>query len=144
MMRLWSVHPGYLDSKGLVALWREALLAKAVLESKTYGYKKHPQLSRFKKTSNPLKFINAYLQCVYEESVARGYKFDVTKFCAVQEIERLPVTAGQIRFEFDRLMSKLKKRDPERFERFKGTKKVEVHPLFYVIDGVVEDWEKPG
>jgi len=39
-MRLWTIHPKYLDAKGLVALWRETLLAKHVLEGKTPGYKK--------------------------------------------------------------------------------------------------------
>ncbi len=29
-MRLWSLHPRYLDPQGLMALWRETLLAKAV------------------------------------------------------------------------------------------------------------------
>jgi hypothetical protein len=33
-MRIWSLHPKYLDSKGLVALWRESLLAKNVLRDK--------------------------------------------------------------------------------------------------------------
>ena len=31
-MRIWSLHPKYLDAKGVVALWRETLLAKNVLE----------------------------------------------------------------------------------------------------------------
>jgi len=44
-MRIWSLHPKYLDSKGMVALWREALLAKQVLLNKTKGYKNHPQLN---------------------------------------------------------------------------------------------------
>jgi hypothetical protein len=47
-MRIWSIHPKYLDIKGLVALWREALLAKHVLEGRTKGYRNHPQLDRFK------------------------------------------------------------------------------------------------
>jgi hypothetical protein len=33
-MRLWSLHPEYLDANGLVALWREALLAQAFLQGK--------------------------------------------------------------------------------------------------------------
>ena len=37
-MRLWTIHPRYLDSRGLVALWRESLLARAVLRSQTRGY----------------------------------------------------------------------------------------------------------
>jgi len=46
-MRIWSLHPKYLDTKGLVALWRDALLARHVLQGKTTGYKNHPQLNRF-------------------------------------------------------------------------------------------------
>ena len=46
-MRLWSLHPKYLDARGLVALWREALLAQAVLRGETRGYRHHPQLARF-------------------------------------------------------------------------------------------------
>ncbi|MGP9584395.1 pyrimidine dimer DNA glycosylase/endonuclease V, partial [Micrococcaceae sp. AOP34-BR2-30] len=30
-MRLWSLHPEVLDRQGLIAGWREALLAQAVL-----------------------------------------------------------------------------------------------------------------
>ena len=61
-MRLWSIHFKYLDSKGLVALWREAFLAKKVLEGKTKGYKNHPQLERFRNSSNPISSINSYLE----------------------------------------------------------------------------------
>lgn len=49
-MRIWSVHPSLLDAKGLVACWRETLLAQKVLQGLTKGYKNHPQLDRF---SNP-------------------------------------------------------------------------------------------
>ena len=45
-MKLWSIHPKYLDAKGLVALWREALLAQKVLDGKTEGYKNHPLKAR--------------------------------------------------------------------------------------------------
>lgn len=37
-MRIWSLHPSYLDAKGLVALWRETLLAQKVLLGATVGY----------------------------------------------------------------------------------------------------------
>jgi len=30
-MRLWSIHPKYLDRQGLLAVWRESLLAQSVL-----------------------------------------------------------------------------------------------------------------
>ncbi len=47
IMRLWSLHPKYLDRQGLLAVWREGLLAQKVLQGKTKGYKNHPQLKRF-------------------------------------------------------------------------------------------------
>ncbi|MGA2330816.1 MAG: pyrimidine dimer DNA glycosylase/endonuclease V [Syntrophales bacterium] len=46
-MRLWSLHPGYVDARGLVALWREGMLARKVLQHQTKGYKNHLQLHRF-------------------------------------------------------------------------------------------------
>ena len=78
-MRIWSLHPKYLDTKGLVALWRETLLAKHVLEGKTKGYKKHPQLNRFKCAAVPLDCINQYLSVVYEEALRRGFNFTKNK-----------------------------------------------------------------
>ena len=78
-MRIWSVHPKYLDKKGLVALWRESLLAKHVLEDKTKGYKNHPQLNRFKQHQQPLHAINYYLSIVQEEATKRGYRFNQEK-----------------------------------------------------------------
>lgn len=47
-MRLWSLHSRYLDSRGLVALWRESLRAQKVLMGDTIGYRHHPQLDRFR------------------------------------------------------------------------------------------------
>jgi hypothetical protein len=78
-MRIWSIHPRYLDSKGLVALWRETLLAKNVLERKTKGYKNHPQLDRFKMSKNPVNSINQYLQEVFHEARLRKFNFNREK-----------------------------------------------------------------
>jgi hypothetical protein len=61
-MRLWSLHPKYLDRAGLLAVWREGLLAQQVLMGNTKGYKNHPQLNRFKEQGDKvLLFISAYL-----------------------------------------------------------------------------------
>src|SRR5664279_1767699 len=95
-MRIWSLHPKYLDSKGLVALWREALLAKNVLEGKTIGYKNHPQLNRFKQAKRPLEAINQYLSEIYLESVIRSYNFDKQKINWSFKKSKLPVTTGQL------------------------------------------------
>jgi hypothetical protein len=142
-MRLWSIHPKYLDPQGLVALWREGLLAKKVLEGNTKGYKNHPQLERFKKSPDPILFINYYLHFVVQEALERKYSFDGSKIMSsFPKINPLPVTQGQLTYEFEHLKNKFKKRDKKLFEKIKHTKDVEVHPLFTPIDGEVETWEK--
>jgi hypothetical protein len=141
-MRIWSLHPKYLDTKGLVALWRETLLAKDVLEGKTKGYKNHPQLIRFKNSGNALGCINQYLNVVYEESLNRGYCFDRNKFNAPAKPSTLTVTSGQMEYEKAHLLKKLEIRDPSRFQQLILQSTVEPHPLFKIIDGEVEEWEK--
>lgn len=140
-MRLWSIHPKYLDSKGLVALWREELLAKNVLEGNTKGYKNHPQLIRFKKLKFPISNINYYLSNVVDEAKKRNYNFDESKLNFDEKKELIIVTKGQIEYEFKHLLNKLKVRDFKRYEKFKNLKNIEIHPMFKVIDGNIENWE---
>ena len=140
-MRLWSIHPKYLDTKGLVALWREGLLAQNVLLGKSKGYKNHPQLMRFKITDNPSAAIACYLKTVTEEADRRNYHFDKTKIIDLVFKDKIPVTNGQIQYEFKHLLHKLKNRDPNLYEKFKNTTEIELHPLFYSVAGDVEDWE---
>ena len=141
-MRIWSLHPQYLDAKGLVALWRETLLARKVLLGLTKGYTNHPQLQRFRSSVSPISVIDQYLQGVYDEAVVRGYHFDKTKFVAQESLTKIPVTRGQIDYESRHLLNKLKERDPSKFERFLLVEKVEPHPLFEIIVGDIEDWER--
>ena len=141
-MRIWSLHPKYLDSKGLVALWRETLLAKKVLEGKTKGYKNHPQLTRFREMKNPLNTINKYLEQIDKEAESRGYNFDSSKIQKNRSSKKIKVTTGQVKYEFGHLLNKLKKRDPERYKLFKNAKQVQLHPLFLRKKGGVEKWEK--
>ncbi len=141
-MRLWSLHPRYLDAKGLVALWREGLLAKKVLEGKTIGYRNHPQLDRFKKHKAPLMAINAYLLCVWKEAERRGYHFDVRKIELVDIQEKIPVKEKQLEFEFKHLLEKLKVRDMKRYNEIKDTKEIEINPIFKTIQGEMEEWER--
>jgi hypothetical protein len=140
-MRIWSIHPKYLDSRGLVALWRETLLAKNVLEGKTTGYRNHPQLLRFRKSLNPVQAINRYLCDVYEEASGRNFKFDETKFRKSVPAQLLTVTKGQINYEFGHLLGKLKERDPGLYKELKGTKNIVPHPMFKIVEGDVEEWE---
>ena len=140
-MRIWSLHPKYLDAKGLVALWRETLLAKHVLEGKTKGYRNHPQLERFKNSDNPLFSINAYLSIVYEEATVRGYNFDNNKIDWKFKSTKIPVTSGQLDFEIKHLLKKLQTRDRILYKEVLGIRKFQAHPLFKVHKGDIEDWE---
>ncbi len=142
-MRLWSVHPKFLDAKGLVALWREGLLAQHVLAGKTKGYKNHPQLERFKKVRDPLAQIGSYLSVVVEEAIQRKYKFDHSKIMKRPRRKlTLSVTRLQLEYETQHLIGKLKLRDPERYERFSQKKCFSPHPMFRAVAGPIEPWEK--
>ena len=140
-MRIWSLHPKYLDRNGLLALWREALLAKKVLEGKTKGYKNHPQLDRFKKDNNPDGCINQYLVAVYQESVKRGFKFDRCKIKWDFNRTTMTVKSGQLNYEKTHLLSKLKNRDTVRYKELIEKETIEPHPIFKIIEGDIEEWE---
>jgi hypothetical protein len=140
-MRLWSIHPKYLDAKGLLALWREALLAQAVLAGETSGYRNHPQLDRFKRVADPLAAISTYLWGVYQESLQRGYDFDIAKISKRVGRQRLRVTRGQLVYEMEHLQNKLETRDEKAFAAIKGVRLLKAHPMFDVVAGEVEDWE---
>lgn len=141
-MRIWSIHPKYLDSKGLVALWRETLLAKNVLEGKTKGYINHPQLIRFSAAKKPLDCINFYLATVWKEAKKRNYNFNEDKFEAISEIEKMSVTNVQMAYEKTHLLNKLQQRDEKKYAEVRDLKNFEPHPLFMVVEGELEPWEK--
>lgn len=143
-MRLWTLHPRYLDPQGLVALWREALLARAVLRGETRGYRRHPQLHRFRAHPAPLSAINAYLRAVHAESLARGYAFDRGKIGPVRTASLLPVTDGQLGYEWQHLLGKLAARNPAVYQRWRGLETPDCHPLFRRGPGPVEAWERGG
>ena len=141
-MRLWSLHPRYLDPQGLVALWREALLARAVLGGNTRGYRSHPQLERFRSHATPRSAISSYLLGVHAEAEARGYSFDRAKIGPGRI--RLPVfvTADQVEHEWQHLLGKLEGRNPALYRRWRDVVAPECHPLFLVRPGPVESWER--
>lgn len=141
-MRLWTLHPKYLDAKGLVALWREALLAQKVLRGQTRGYRRHPQLFRFAETRNPPAVLAAYLKAVLAEAVERGYQFDAGKIGRRSVHRNMQETRGQLLYEWRHLKRKLKRRDPKRLRKFAAVKMPAPHPLFQIVPGKVRDWEK--
>ena len=141
-MRLWTVHPRYLDAAGLTALWREALLARKVLMNRTRGYRHHPQLNRFRERRNPVAWINAYLLVVHAEAGRRGYSFDRSKLGRSRASGRLVETDGQLAFEWEHLRHKLRRRSPEASRRLGAKKSPEASPLFRIVKGGVRQWEK--
>ena len=138
-MRLWTLHPRYLDAVGLVSAWRKALLARQVLRGRTKAYRNHPQLERFLAHAAPVSAINAYLLAIYQEAVARGYSFDKTKLGPVRNGARIRTTHGQLAYEWKHLRRKLAERCPERARR---AGKLAAHPLFRIVPGPVEAWER--
>jgi len=140
LMRLWSLHPSLLDPIGLVALWREGLLAQKVLLGRTKGYRFHPQLDRFRASSDPVAAIGTYLWGVIEEADTRGYTFDTSKIASRLSPISLFVTRGQLKFEWEHLRRKLRVRDPAR-HRSLTVAKLRSHPMLRVIAGGIEPWE---
>jgi hypothetical protein len=141
-MRLWSLNPKHLDPQGLVALWRETLLAQAVLRGETRGYRNHPQLDRFKTHATPLAAISLYLRAIHVEAEMRGYSFDKSKIKSAGKAVALSVTSGQVAYEWAHLLAKLKERNPALYQQWLATEVPEVHPLFEVRAGGVEPWER--
>lgn len=140
-MRLWTLHPQYLDAKGLVAAWREALLAQRVLSGATTGYRQHPQLQRFKRAPDPAVAITAFLHGIFEEATRRGYRFDQSKIVAPVSAAQLEATSGQLRYEWEHLLAKLQSRAPIKYQEVAVVVEPSPHPLFMIVDGPVEAWE---
>lgn len=141
-MRLWTLHPKYLDRRGLLALWREGLLAQAVLSGKTRGYRHHPQLERFREARDPLAAIGAFLKAVHSEAASRGYSFDYSKILKPNDRARLKASKGQLEYEARHLRKKLKVRDPKCFRLMSLAGKIIPNPVFVVYPGGIEEWER--
>lgn len=143
-MRLWSINPCFLDNKGLVAVWREALLAQKVLTGSTKGYTKHRQLIRFQQTENPLASIGTYLHFIHQESIAREYSFNKELILFPPEPKacvQLHVSEGQLVYETQHFLKKTAKRDPERWSKLQAETMLHPHPMFQSVPGELEKWE---
>lgn len=141
-MRIWTVHPQYLDRQGLLALWREGLLAQRVLLGQTKGYRNHPQLERFKKQKDPVAAIATYLIEIHGEAERRGYRFDKTKICPRKTKEKLAATREQLLYEWEHLKRKILKREGCPRVICSGTTLPSAHPLFRIVAGGVNSYEK--
>ena len=141
-MRLWTLHPRYLDAKGLVAAWREGLLAQKVLCGGCRGYRHHPQLARFRALPNPEAAIGAFLRALAAEAAVRGYRFDASRIVALGACAAIPETRGQLEYEWQHLLRKLRERAPAIAEQHNRILRPDPHPLFRIVAGGVRAWEK--
>lgn len=140
-MRLWTLHPRHLDSRGLVALWREGLLARAVIFNKARGYRHHPQLIRFLRCGDPRRAIDAYLFVVLQEAKRRGFHFDGRKIRRAVLARKIPVRRGQVAYERSHLLVKLLQRDPEAARKLRRTLRPKINNVFKAVPGPTEPWE---
>ncbi|MEM2890839.1 MAG: pyrimidine dimer DNA glycosylase/endonuclease V [Candidatus Hadarchaeum sp.] len=130
-MRLWTVSPKYLDTKGLLALWREALLAQQVLRGRTRGWKNHPQLDRFKAHPDPVSAIGFYLHFIHLEGKNRGYRFNEEKiYRRPRRVPTITVSRKWLEEELKQLKRKLRKRDRSKYRALLRANKIELHPIF--------------
>lgn len=141
-MRVWTLHPQYLDPQGIVALWRETLLAQKVLRGETKGYRNHPQLLRFRATPSPVASVASYLSEVAAEASRRGYSFDAAKIAPHAAVDVIEETEGQLLYEWEHLKRKLEARCPAVYDRVKRIRVPDTHPLFRIVPGEVRYWEK--
>lgn len=147
-MRLWTIHPSYLDRQGLLAAWREGLLAQKVLEGRTKGYRRHPQLERFRKAGDALALMGRFLSGLADEAERRGYRFDRGKIGGLdrEAPEPVPVAEGQIAYEFALLRAKLAARDPATLRdidrAFWEEGAIRICGAFLRIPGGIEEWER--
>ena len=140
-MRLWTLHPRYLDAKGLVAAWREALLAQKDLSGTTSGYKHQPQLIRFRMQVEPVQAIATFLTFLAAEAKLRGYHFDNSKITPTRFNGQIEETSGQQQYEWLHLKRKLELRSPEQYNRYTTVAIAEPNPLFTIVPGDVREWE---
>jgi hypothetical protein len=142
-LRLWTLHPRHLDAAGLVAVWREALLAQAVLLGRTRGYQNHPQLARFRALEDPIAGIAAYLRGIHEEASSRGYSFDAARIARKRALKR-PVTEtrGQLLYEWSHLTGKLRRRSPAWYAKHHRGTAPTAHPAFRIVPGKIRPWER--
>ncbi|MDO4770187.1 MAG: hypothetical protein Q4A11_07465 [Brachymonas sp.] len=80
---------------------------------------------------------------MHAEATRRGYAFDAHKIRCTDAAEPLPVTSGQLQYEWAHLMRKLQTRNPTLHEQWQTVQTPEAHPLFTVHNGPIEGWERP-
>lgn len=149
IMRIWSFHPKYLDKQGLSRAINEGIAGNKALRKTGEGYppswEKHSQLERFKTTAIPGIYSQLYLDRLFMIKY-NSWMLETNQEPFFDDIEnpypKLKVTIGQLKYEWQRYLKKISKRSPKLYEELKSIELPEPHPLFNIIDGDVESWEK--
>ena len=144
-MRIWSLHPQYLDQKGLGGQWEEGIIAQNTLFFQEGKYLNYPVLHRVKAHQEPVAWIGMYLNEILKEAnVNRGYNYNDQLIKQLKPTLPMPVTRGQLYYEWTLLQGRLQKRDPVKMSLNDGVdiNNIKANPMFYVIDGDIEDWER--
>ena len=144
-MRLWTLHPKYLDAKGLVAAWREALLAQAVLRDRNDWLPKPSSTDPVP----PLTLTGSKYRVLSSRAACRGKPAWVSVRPRKDRLprggrSRLKATLGQLGYEWKHLRAKLAIRDKAWLASLGRVARPDAHPTFRVVPGDVEDWEVGG
>ena len=81
-----------------------------------------------------------YKRQVQTEAATREYRFDASKILSERSAEPIPVTRGQLDYEWQHLLAKLRLRDPSMLQQFVDLSQPEAHPLFKCVPGLVAEW----
>ena len=140
-MRLWSLHPRYLDPQG----WSrcgETLLARKVLRGETRGYRHHPQLQRFREARDPQSAIDAYLPRSTprrRRAATRSTRTSSMPTRARKDPGRARATR---RARMGHLIAQARVAQPGAHVRWRELQRPRTHPSFRVVAGGVADWER--
>lgn len=130
-MRLWSIHPKYLDKHALIALWREGLLAQKALSGKGLVDEANVQLVRFKKSANPVRAIGSYLSFVASEGAKQGCKLNHERILQPNfEAKFMTTDVAQMELEVEQLKARMKTRNKDKFKLLTDVHKFEANPVF--------------
>lgn len=81
------------------------------------------------------------MSIVFEEAEERAYNFDKSKIRWKFDPVILTVTKGQLEYERNHFLEKLKVRAPQLYQKQKTIREFDAHPLFNPVEGGIEDWE---
>jgi hypothetical protein len=90
-----------------------------------------------------MEAVGYYLKELYFESQIRGYNYNYSKILYPDAVvEPIFLSQGQIDYEFMILQERLKVRTPKKYEENLGVSDPLSHPLFKIVPGLPEKWEK--